>query len=291
MSKEKKAIKTSYFSILSNTLIAIIKGVAGVLGHSYALIADAIESTVDIFSSLLVLIGLRYAERPADKNHPYGHGRVEPIITFAIVGFLIVSATIITIESIRNILTPHELPKVWTLYILAVIILWKEGSYHYVMRRGKQTKSSSLKADAWHHRADAITSVTAFIGISLAIYFGEGYESIDDWAALFAAGIILYNSYRILKPALIEMMDEQVYDDLVAEIQKVAIEVRGIKNTEKCYVRKAGIRYNIDIHARVDKDITVEEGHAISHDLKDTLKKKIPELAEVLIHIEPYYPK
>lgn len=291
MDKEEKAIKTSYFSIVGNTLLAIIKGVAGVLGNSHALIADAIESTADIFSSVLVLLGLKYAKRPADENHPYGHGRVEPVITFVVVGFLIISATIIAIESIRNIMTPHPLPKAWTLYILAPIILWKEISYRVVIRRSKQTGSSSLKADAWHHRSDAITSVFAFVGISIAVYYGEGYESADDWAALFASGVILFNSYLIFRPALREMMDEQVYDELVAEIRKVAVTVKGVKNTEKCYIRKTGFYYHVDLHARVPGNLTVTEGHDIAHKLKDTLMAEIPELAEVLVHIEPYWEK
>jgi cation diffusion facilitator family transporter len=164
---EQTAVKATYFSIVGNTCLAIIKGIAGVFGNSYALIADAIESTTDIFASFLVLFGIKYSNRPADANHPYGHGRVEPLITFLVVGFLITSASIIAYESVINIRTPHELPKPWTLIVLGAIIIWKEFSFRLVMKRGIQTNSSSLKADAWHHRSDAITSVAAFIGISI----------------------------------------------------------------------------------------------------------------------------
>ena len=289
LSKEEEALRTSYFSILSNTGIALVKGIAGFFGNSFALVADAIESTTDIFSSILVLFGLKYAQRPADENHPYGHGRIEPLLTFIVVGFLITSATIIAYNSVLNIQTPHELPEKWTLLVLATIIIWKEISFRLVMRKSKLTNSSSLKADAWHHRSDAITSIAAFIGISIALILGKGYEAADDWAALFASGFIFYNSYLIFRPALGEIMDEHTYDELVQKIKSVSLEVEGVSGTEKCFVRKAGLKYHIDLHASVNGDLSVTEGHAISHHLKDTLKEKIPELGNVLIHIEPHH--
>ena len=287
MTNEQTAIKATYFSIIGNTCLAIVKGLAGFFGNSYALIADAIESTTDIFASLLVLFGIKYSNKPADENHPYGHGRAEPLITFLVVGFLITTATIIAYESIYNIQTPHELPKKWTLIVLVIIILWKEYSFRLVMKRSKEANSSSLRADAWHHRSDAITSVAALVGISIALFLGKGYESADDWAALFASGFIMYNSYKIFRPALGEIMDEHLYDDLIDEIRKVSIQVEGVLDTEKCFIRKAGMKYHVDLHATVDANLTVKQGHDIAHLLKDTLRKEIPELGHVLIHIEP----
>jgi cation diffusion facilitator family transporter len=287
MTNEQTAIRTTYFSIIGNTSLAIIKGIAGVFGNSYALIADAIESTTDIFASFLVLLGFKYAKRPADENHPYGHGRIEPLITFGVVAFLVVSATIIAYESIQNIQTPHEIPKSWTLIVLGLIILWKEISFQIVIKKSKQTNSSSLKADAWHHRSDAITSVMAFIGISIAIIFGQGYETADDWAALFASAFILYNSYLILRPALGEVMDEQLYDDLIIEIRAKSTEVQGVLGTEKCFIRKAGMKYHVDLHVIVNSEISVKVGHDIAHKLKDHLRNEIPNLGHVLIHVEP----
>jgi cation diffusion facilitator family transporter len=284
---EQKAIRTTYFSIFGNTLLAILKGFAGILGNSFALVADAIESTTDIFASFLVLLGLKYSGKPADENHPYGHGRIEPLITFVVVGFLIISATVIAHESIKNIKTPHDPPKAWTLFVLGGIIIWKELSYQFVLKRSRETNSSSLKADAWHHRSDAITSVTAFIGISIALIFGPGYETADDWAALFASGLIFYNSYLIFRPALGEIMDENVYDELITEIREIAKTVDGVIDTEKCFVRKTGLKYNVDLHATVKADLTVKRGHEIAHALKDTLRRELPQLFHVLIHIEP----
>lgn len=287
MTNEEKAVKATYFSIIGNTALALIKWLAGYFGNSYALIADAIESTSDIFASFLVLFGIKYSSRPADENHPYGHGRAEPLITFLVVGFLITSATIIAYESIVNIQTPHDLPKPWTLIVLGGIIIWKEISFRLVMKRSRETKSSSLEADAWHHRSDAITSVAAFIGISIALFFGKGYESADDWAALFASGFILFNCYKIFRPALGEIMDEHLYDDLTNDIRVASVKVKGIIDTEKCFIRKAGMNYHLELHAIVDGNISVKEGHLLAHNLEDFLRVEIPELGHILIHIEP----
>jgi cation diffusion facilitator family transporter len=285
--KSEKAIRTTYWSIAGNTFLAITKGIAGIFGNSYALIADAIESTTDIFSSLLVLFGLKYAAKPADENHPYGHGKAEPLITFAVVGFLVVSATIIFIESIHNIQKPHSIPKPFTLIVLGAIILFKEASYRYVIQKSKETNSTSLKADAWHHRSDAVTSLMAFIGISIALFFGKGYETADDWAALLASLFIVYNAYLIFRPALGEIMDEHLHDHIIDEIRAQCTKIEGVIATEKCKVRKMGMHYIVDLHVIVQKDLTVFEGHQIAHNVKDTLMNDIPDIADILIHIEP----
>ena len=287
MSHEKTAVKTIYFSIISNALLAAIKWTAGFFGNSYALIADAIESTTDIFSSALVLFGIKYSSKPADKKHPYGHGRIEPLITFAVVGFLVISACIIANQAIKNIQTPHELPKAFTLFILAGIIIWKEISYRLVVKKSKETKSTSLKADAWHHRSDAITSIAAFIGISIALILGKGFESADDWAALFAAFFILYNCYLIFRPALGEVMDEHTHDDFILKIRELSKRVTGVLNTEKCLIRKTGMKYHVDLHIVVDGEISVKDGHIISHKLKHELQREMPEISNILIHVEP----
>lgn len=287
MSVGQEAVKATYFSILTNFVLALVKGVSGVLGHSYALIADALESTADIFSSFLVLLGLKFVNKPADRNHPYGHGRVEPLITFMVVAFLIGSAGLIGYESIQRIRTPHPLPKAWTLFVLAPIIIWKEISYRIVSKKGRETNSSSLKADAWHHRGDAILSVLAFVGISIAVIMGEGWESADDWAAFIGALVIFFNAFRIFRPALGELMDEQRYGDMIETIRTIAKTVEGIEGTEKCFIRKSGLEFHVELHAIVDGQMTVERGHHLAHQLVDTLKGKIPELGQVLVHIEP----
>lgn len=287
MSAEQKAIQSTVFSVLGNAALAVLKFLTGIFGNSYALIADAIESTADIFSSLLVLLGLKYASRPADENHPYGHGRAEPLITFIVVSFLVIAAIFIAWQSIILIQTPHSLPKPYTLIVLGVVILIKEGFYRFMKKKSEETSSSSLNADAWHHRSDAITSLTAFIGISIALYMGPGYESADDWAALLASVIILYNAYHIFRPALGEIMDEHVYHDLVNEIKEKSVGVEGVIDTEKCFIRKSGLRFYVDLHLIVKATITVHEGHEIAHRLKEHLLEELPQIANVLIHVEP----
>ncbi len=287
MSKEQIAIRTTYFSIFSNAFLALVKGISGYLGNSFALLADAIESTTDIFSSIIVLLGIQYVNKPADKNHPYGHGRAEPLITFLVVGFLITSAMVIAYQSIQNIKTPHEAPKPFTLIVLGLIILWKEYSYRKVLQKSIEIKSTALKADAWHHRSDAITSVAAFVGNSIAIVGGKGYEVADDWAALFAAGFIVYNCYLIFRPALGEIMDEHLYDDVIDDIRRVSLQVEGILDTEKCFIRKIGMVYHVELHAIVDGEISVRKGHELAHILQDTLKETIEGLQYIVIHVEP----
>ena len=284
---EKTAKSTAIISLISNAGLAIAKFVTGILGHSDALIADAIESTSDVFASFLVLLGLNYSTKPADDNHPYGHGKAEALTTFAVVGFLLISATVIAIESIRHLSEPQEKPKFFTLYVLAAIILIKEISFQYVRKKGIETNSSSLKADAWHHRSDAISSIIAFVGISLTFLFGKGFEKADDWAALIASGFIVYNAFIIFRPALGEIMDEHIHHDLIGDIRRYSVEVSGVVDTEKCLVRKAGMVYIVDLHIEVHGSLSVFDGHEIAHQLKDHLMQRLPSIADVHIHVEP----
>jgi len=287
MSKHDQASKTAWLSLIGNLGMAIVKFLVGYFGNAYALIADAIESTGDVFASMLVLIGIKYAQKPPDENHPYGHGKVEPLITFAVVGFLVVSGTLIIDESIHNIMTPHKAPHSFTLYFLGAIILIKEGFFRYVDKTSKETGSTSLKADAWHHRSDAITSAFAFVGILIAVILGDKYAAADDWAALCASGVIFFNAFLIFRPALGEIMDEHRYDDFIVVIRELSHDVPGVVKTEKCWVRKSGMRYWVDIHVHVDGGMSVHEGHTIAHALKERLMNELPEIEDVLVHIEP----
>jgi cation diffusion facilitator family transporter len=287
MNREANAKKTTYLSLLSNLFLAIIKWTFGYFGNSFALIADAIESTTDVFSSILVLLGIQYSSKPADENHPYGHGRVEVLITFMVVAFLVISATVIAFQSIQNIMTPHSTPRSYTLYVIGSVIIWKELSYQWVKRKSKEIKSTVLEAEAWHHRSDAITSAAAFVGIAIAVVMGDEYASADDWAALLASFFILYNAYMIFRPALGEMMDENLHEELIEEIRAVSKTVEGILDTEKCFIRKAGMRYHVELHAIVSSEISVKQGHDISHHLMDRLKTEFDYLGRVSVHIEP----
>lgn len=267
--------------------MAVLKATGGILGNSYALVADAIESATDIVSSGLLWIGLRWSLRPPDKEHPYGHGKGEALISLGIALALVGAATVICIKSIHNIITPHKTPAPYTLLILLVVIVVKELLFRFVLRTGRETNSGAVKADAFHHRSDAITSAAAFIGISIGLLGGPGFEVADDYAALFASAIIFVNAYRIARPATGELLDEDLDPVLNANIRRIAQGVREVINVERCRVRKMGPFNFADMHIWVDKSLTVEQGHAIAHHVKDLIQKEYPLFADVLIHVEP----
>lgn len=285
----EKGIKSTLVGITVSLFLAIIKGIAGFFGNSYALIADAIESFSDVFTSLVLWFGLKMAARPPDENHPYGHGKAEPIATVIVGLALLIAATIITIESIQNLITPHKVPAPFTLFVLLGVIFTKELMFRYVINIGKETESSAVKADAFHHRSDAITSGAAFIGISIALIGGEGYEGADDWAALLAAVVILYNAVRIVKPALAEIMDAAPSEEILENVKEIAASVNNVTGLDKCFVRKMGFDYYVDLHVVVDGNLSVREGHQIAHDVKDAILEAYPRINDVLIHIEPDY--
>jgi cation diffusion facilitator family transporter len=273
-----------------NALLASIKIAGGIWGHSFALIADGFESFADVFSSAIVYIGLRYSAKPRDANHPYGHGKAEPLAA-AIVGLALVGAGVsIAVQSIREILTPHFLPEPFTLVILAAVVLIKEALFRYSNRVGADIQSLAVQADAWHHRSDAVTSGLAFIGIATALWLGPGYEATDDWAALLAAGIILYNAYHQIRPALHDLSDAAPPASIADQVRATARTVPGVRGLEKCFVRKMGFEYFVDLHVLVDADLSVREGHTIAHATKDAILAAHPRITEVLVHIEPYEP-
>jgi len=271
-----------------NGFLAIGKIAGGIWGNSFALIADGFESFADVFSSAIVYVGLRYSVKPRDHNHPYGHGKAEPLAA-AVVGLALVGAGVsIAVQSIREILTPHGLPHAFTLVILAAVVLIKETLFRYVNNVGSEIESVAVQADAWHHRSDAITSGLAFIGISTALWLGPGYEAADDWAALAAAAIILYNAYHQIRPALQELSDAAPPATIADQVRAAARNVDGVRDLEKCFVRKMGFEFFVDLHVLVDADHSVREGHRIAHATKDAIQAAYPRITEVLIHIEPY---
>ena len=275
------------FGALVNTVMAVGKITCGVLGHSYALIADGVESTLDIFSSLLVWVGLRFAALPPDDSHPYGHGKAETLATIAVGFSLIATAVLLAIESVREILTPHHAPAPFTLVVLVVVIVVKEVLFRKVSQRGAEIGSMALESDAWHHRSDAITSAAAFVGISVALVGGEGYEAADDYAALLACLVIAFNGIRVLGPALNEAMDVAPPPHIEQDVRVVALGVTGVRGLDKCRVRKMGVEYYVDIHVLVSGEMSVRDGHTIAHCVKDAVRGQMPSVADVLVHIEP----
>lgn len=282
-----KVVRSTLVGVVANILLAVTKGLAGVLGNSYALIADAVESTMDIVGSLIVWSGIRIAMTPPDHDHPYGHGKAEPLAAIVVAVGLIAVAIGIAIECIREIVTPHHAPAPFTLIVLAAVVITKETLFRYVISVGEEAGSTAVKTDAWHHRSDSLTSAAAFIGISVALIGGKGYEMADDWAALFACVIIAFNGYRLILPALAEVMDAAPPPEIELEVRRVAGQVEGVVNLDVCWVRKMGFDLFVDLHVGVDADMSVREGHAVAHRVKDAIRLANRRVRDVLIHIEP----
>lgn len=287
-SPSAEAIRTTQLGIIISIILIFVKGISGHLGQSYALIADATESGADVISSGLLWIALIYAQRPPDKGHPYGHGKAEPVAAILIGFFMLAAAGWIAYHSISFINTPHDLPKRYTLVVLLIVIATKEILFRYIHSAGKRINSQAVIADAYHHRSDAITSIAAFIGISVALFLGKGYEGADDWAALFACLFIIYNAFKIIRPAFEEIMDKAPSDELIEAISHIASLHIEVKRVEKCYVRKMGLDYYVDMHIEVDGNTNVFYAHEIAHQVKDDLRASHLPIKDALIHVEPY---
>lgn len=270
-----------------NAILAAVKIVAGVAGNSGALVADGIESTTDVISSLIVWGGLRISLKPADADHPYGHGKAEPLAAAAAALALLAAAVVIAVESVKQILTPHFTPRWFTLLVLAGVVVVKLLLSRFVTNVGAAIESTALKTDALHHYSDALTSLAAFIGISIALIGGQGYENADDWAALFACLVISYNGFSLLKDAVNELLDVAPSKEYEDKIRRTAQAVEGVFDIEKCRIRKSGLQRLIDIHVEVDGNIPVWKGHEIAHRVKDALLASEYGVADVLVHIEP----
>jgi len=282
------SIRLAQAGMLVNAVLAVVKVITGILGHSYALIADGIESVADVFGSAIVLGGLRMARRDADVTYPFGYGKAEAL-SAAAVGMLLVGAAIgISIEAIREIIIPHHAPAPFTLVVLVGVVLIKLGFFRLVRRHALATGSTAVNADAWHHWSDAITSLAAFIGISIALIGGPGWEEADDWAALLAAAVIAWNGLRVMRPALEELMDRAPDEGLLQRVERAARSVDGVLATEKLKMRRAGTSYYVDLHVQAEPLLTLYDAHVLSGKVKSAVRHNVPQVAGVLIHMEPY---
>ncbi|PYJ11979.1 MAG: cation-efflux pump [Verrucomicrobia bacterium] len=279
--------RIALFGLAINVLLAAAKILAGLVGHAYVLIADGIESALDVGGSIVIWGGLTVAARPPDATHPYGHGKAEPIAAVVVAVGVLTAALGLAIQSVREIFLPHHAPAPYTLAVLIVAVILKEILYRYVIRFGRQMESTAVKTDAWHHRIDAITSIAAFIGISVALIGGEAWQSADDWAALFACALIGANGYGLLRPALFEIMDTAPRGKIVRSIRRAARSVPGVIEVEKCRARKMGLDFYVDLHVGVDGSISVHEGHEIAHQVKRAIQQSDSRISDVLVHIEP----
>jgi cation diffusion facilitator family transporter len=289
MSSERlqRSLRATFVGLAVNVLLSAIKLVAGVAGHSHALVADACESLTDIFSSIIVWRGVVVAAAPADEDHPYGHGKAEPLAAAVVSGILLFVAGWIAIEASHDIGQPRTVPKVFTLLVLIGVIAIKEGLFRFVSREADSVENAAVRADAWHHRSDAITSIAAAIGISTALIGGKKFAWADDAAALAASGVIAWNGWRLLRSTLGDLMDTAPDREIRNEIQRLAGTISGVAGVEKCFVRKMGYQFYVDMHIEVDPQMTVLRSHEIAHAVKDKIREAMPAVNDVLVHIEP----
>jgi cation diffusion facilitator family transporter len=292
----QRGLRATFLGLAVNVVLGAAKFAAGILGHSHALIADATESFADIFNSLVVWRGIVVAAEPPDEEHPYGHSKAEPLA--AAFGAVMLAAAAIWIAGkgifdIYQLLHPqifhyrHEPLRWFTLVVLVVVIVVKEGLFRFVIGEGEATDNSAVKTDAWHHRSDAITSAGAFVGIGIALIGGEKFSWADDAAAIFCAAIIGVNGWILLRPALSELMDKAADREVIERIRKTAADTRGVERVEKCFARKAGHLYFVEMHVEVNPQMTVLRSHEIAHAVKDKIRETMPEVSDVLVHIEP----
>ncbi len=274
--------------IALNAVLAAAKFAGGFFGHTYALIADGAESLLDILSSTLVWAGFRVAAKPPDADHPYGHGKAEPLAALAVAVFVFMVAAWIAIHAVHEIITPHQGPAWWTLVVLAAVIVAKAWFSRRMGRVGEKLGSTALGVEALHHWSDAMTSAAAFVGISIALWGGKGWETADDWAALFACVIISFNGVGMFGKALRDVMDTAVAVDFENEVRAIALAVAGVLALDKVRVRKSGLSHLVDIQVRVNGELSVRAGHDIAHAVKDALLASVPHaISDVTVHIEP----
>ncbi len=281
--------RMALFGMIVNSIFAIAKILGGFFGHAYVLIADGIESGLDVVGSFVIWSGLKVAARPPDASHPYGHGKAEPIAAMIVAVGVVAAAVGLAIQSVREIFLPHHAPAPYTLVILVVVIMIKETLFRYVNRIGRDIDSTAVQTDAWHHRSDALTSAAAFIGISVALIGGRRWQSADDWAAIFACAVIATNGIRLLRPAFYEIMDTAPRK-IVKSVCSVASSVPGVIDVENCRARKMGLDFYVDLHVGVNGNISVHEGHEIAHRVKAAIQQSNSRVADVLVHIEPAQP-
>jgi cation diffusion facilitator family transporter len=285
LSRGKRAARTG---ILTNALLAAFKLIAGVVGNSYALIADAIESSADVASSTIVLGGLQVAGREPDDQYPFGYGKAETLAGAVVALMLLGAAAAIAIQAVREIKTPHHTPAWWTLVVLVVVMTVKTVLSRRVAAVGAEIGSTAVRTDAWHHFSDALTSAAAFVGILIAVIGGTGWESADDWAALAASGVIAVNAIVLLRPAVEDLMDRSPDVSVLESIRSISTSVPGVLAIEKLAVRRVGLSYQAVVHVQADPVLTLRDAHALGGAVTQAIHGRLPQVQSVVVHMEPY---
>ena len=280
-------VRATVVALLVSATLAALKIGAGIVGDSYALVADGIESVLDLLSGLLVLGGLKVSASEPTATYPYGRGKAEPLAALVVATVLMLAALGIALGAVQQIVTPQAAPAPFTLVVLVVVLIAKEGTYRWLMWKGREIGSQAIQVDAWHHRADALTSLAAFVGISVSLVAGEGWVRADDWAALVACAVIAWNGARLFRGGLRELLDVAAPRDVHDRVRALAAAVDGVRGIDELRVRRSGLVYLVDIHVEVDGDLTVRRGHSLGHLVKDRLLDSELPILDVLVHVEP----
>lgn len=283
--------RATIVALLVSASLAVLKIGAGILGNSFALIADGVESVLDLFTGLLVLGGLRVSVSEPTTAYPYGRGKAEPLAALAVATVLLLAAVGIAVGAIHEIVSPQDAPEAFTLAVLVVVLAVKELTFRWLVRRGRAVGSRAIEVDAWHHRADALTSLAAFLGISIALVGGDAWVRADDWAALAACGVISWNGVRLFRGGLREILDVNAPPAIHDRIREIALSVHEVEAVDEVRVRRSGLVYLVDIHVEVEGTLTVRYGHTLAHLVKDRLLESELPILDALVHVEPLRPE
>lgn len=288
-----KGVKVTFNGLIVNIILTIFKFLAGILGQSAAMVADAVHSVSDTASDIVVLLGFRYVKKPIDDSHNYGHGKIETLSTSIVGAMLIVVALLIVssgieqlLRSLRGEIIPR--PALIALFAAVLSIVVKEFLYQYTVKVGKEINSSLIIANAWHHRSDAFSSIGTMIGIGGAIFLGEKWRILDPIAAIFVSILILKVAIDILKDSISELIETSVDDELKKEIYDTVSKVEGVKDYHKLRIRRVGNYYSMSLHILVDKSMTITEAHKISYNVEEEIRSLLGPESIVTIHLEPY---
>lgn len=286
----RDATRAAWIGLIINLSLGAVKLVGGIIGQSFALMTDAVNSLADSFATIVVLVALRVAQRPANATFPYGHSRAEGIAASNVALIIALTALMVGWEAIHRLTQEHDVPPVWTLWIAGSNIIIKEVLYRYKTRVGRRTGSAAIIANAWDHRADALCAMAVLIGLMVVRWGGPNYLWADEVAALIVVAAILWSSVELFRRSASELMDAQADQGFVDQIRRTANDVPKVCGVEKLWVRKSGLEYFVDIHLEVAPDLTVAAGHDIGHAAKSRLLSTFPAIRDVTVHLEPYEP-
>lgn len=267
--------------------LALIKIFAGVWGHSTAVVADGLESAADVFASGFVLFGLTIAAKPADREHPYGHGRVETLTGLVIGMALIAGGIAISYGSIRQIGQPHDTLATFVIGPLILSLAAKTGLAAIKFRYGRQMASAALTADAWNDAMDTVSAAAALVAVGLTLSDPARFAEADRYGGCVVGAIVVLAGLRVAHEASLQLMDTMPAGQMIEQIRAAAMSVEGVRGVEKCFARKTGLKYHVDLHLEVDPEMTVRQSHGLAHDVRERIMERLPWVADVLMHVEP----